>query len=76
MQLFTDAQVVDSPEDGDMSCIVLASEGESATVQWWLPGGEEVRGARLFGQFVRRGEYQLLYSRDEGAVDPLPVVIE
>ena len=57
-------------------CTLAASEGESATVQWWLPGGEEVRGARLFGQFVRRGEYQLLYSRDEGAVDPLLVVIE
>ena len=45
-------------------------------MQWRLPGGEEVRGARLYGQFVRRGEFEVLYSRDEGVVDPLPVVIE
>ena len=57
-------------------CTLAASEGESATVQWRLPGGEEVRGTRLFGQFVRRGEFQILYSKDEGAVDLLPVVIE
>ena len=57
-------------------CTLAASEGESATVQWRLPGGEEVRGARLYGQFVRRGEFEVLYSRDEGVVDPLPVVIE
>ena len=57
-------------------CTLGASEGESATVQWWLPGGSAARGARLYCQFVRRGEYQILYSRDEGEVDPLPVVIE
>ena len=57
-------------------CTLTASEGESATVQWRLPGGEEVRGARLYGQFARRGEFEVLFSKDEGAVDPLPVVIE
>ena len=69
-------------EDGKLharagaGCTLSASEGESATVQWRLPGGAEVRGARLYGQFVRRGEFEILYSRDEGEVDPLPVVIE
>jgi subtilisin family serine protease len=69
-------------EDGKLharagtGCMLSAAEGEAATVQWRLPGGEEVRGARLYAQFVRRGEFQVLYSPDEGAVDPLAVVIE
>jgi hypothetical protein len=69
-------------EDGKLhalagaGCVLSAAEGEAATVQWRLPGGEEVRGGRLYAQFVRRGEFQMLYSPDEGAADPLAVVIE
>jgi hypothetical protein len=69
-------------EDGKLharagsGCMLSAADGEAATVQWRLPGGEEASGARLFGQFVRRGEFQVLVSADEGEVDPLPVVIE
>ncbi len=57
-------------------CALSAADGEAATVQWRLPGGEEVSGARLFAQFVRRGEFEMLVSADEGQVDPLGVVIE
>ena len=57
-------------------CVLTATEGESNGVQWRLPGGAELTGSRLYGQFVRRGEYQILVSRDEGAVDALAVVIE
>ncbi|HUJ25208.1 MAG TPA: S8 family serine peptidase [Myxococcales bacterium] len=57
-------------------CELRAAEGESNGVQWRLPGGETVNGARLFGHFARKGEYQVLVSRDEGEVDPLAVVIE
>jgi hypothetical protein len=69
-------------EDGKLharagsGCVLSAADGEAATVQWRLPGGEEASGARLYGQFVRRGEFQVLVSADEGEVDPLPVVIE
>jgi hypothetical protein len=69
-------------EDGKLharvgsGCALSAAEGEAASVQWRLPGGEEASGARLYGHFVRRGEFQLLVSTDEGEVDPLPVVIE
>jgi subtilisin family serine protease len=69
-------------EDGKLhvragsGCVLSAADGEAATVQWRLPGGEEVSGARFYGQFVRRGEFQILVSADEGAVDPLPVMIE
>lgn len=57
-------------------CELRAAEGEANAVQWRLPGGEQINGARLFGHFVRKGQYQVLVSRDEGAVDPLAVVIE
>ncbi len=57
-------------------CALIAAEGESNGVQWRLPGGAELHGSRLYGQFVRRGEYQVLLSRDEGSVDALAVVIE
>jgi hypothetical protein len=30
----------------------------------------------LYGQFVRRGEFQVLLSSEEGATDTVPVVIE
>jgi hypothetical protein len=36
----------------------------------------KLSGGHLYGQFVRRGEFQVLLSSDEGAVDALPVVIE
>ena len=57
-------------------CALSAIDGEAADVKWRLPGGAEVAGPRLYGQFVRRGEFQVLYSRDEGEVDALQVVIE
>jgi hypothetical protein len=57
-------------------CSVHAAEGEAAAVQWELPGGVKLSGGHLYGQFVRRGEFQVLLSSDEGAVDALPVVIE
>ena len=57
-------------------CLVRSADGESASVRWILPGGEEVAGAQLYGQFVRPGRYELLVSSDEGEVDSLPVVIE
>ena len=69
-------------EDGKLharagaGCTLSAAEGESAGVQWRLPGGAQVGGARLYAQFVRKGEFQVLLSADEGDVDPLPVVIE
>ena len=54
---------------------------DEKTIRWRdapanRPGGAEVAGPRLYGQFVRRGEFQVLYSRDEGEVDALQVVIE
>ena len=55
-------------------CVLNAGDG--ADVQWQLPDGAQVAGSKLYGQFVRRGEFQVLLSRDEGEVDPLAVVIE
>ena len=69
-------------EDGKLhvragaGCRLSAADGEAASVQWRLPGGEEARGSRLYAQFVRRGEFRLLVSADEGEVDAVPVVIE
>lgn len=57
-------------------CTLIAADATAAGVQWRLPGGEEATGERFYGQFVRRGEFQLLVSADEGEADPLPVVIE
>ncbi len=57
-------------------CAVVAADGASPGVQWTLPGGAQVAGSQLFGQFVRRGEFEMLLSSDEGAVDAVPVVIE
>jgi hypothetical protein len=57
-------------------CAVHASEGEAAAIQWQLPDGAKVSGGHLYGQFVRRGEFQVLLSSDEGATDTLAVVIE
>jgi hypothetical protein len=57
-------------------CALIAADGASPGVQWTLPGGAQVAGSQLFGQFVRRGEFEMLVSSDEGAVDSVPVVIE
>jgi hypothetical protein len=45
-------------------------------VGWTLPGGAQVAGGQLYGQFLRRGEFQLLLASDEGEVDAVPVLIE
>jgi len=57
-------------------CALVAVDGEAAGVQWTLPGGAQASGARLYGQFVRRGEFQVMLSSDEGVTDAVPVVIE
>jgi subtilisin family serine protease len=57
-------------------CALVAAEGEAVGIQWTLPGGVQASGARMYGQFVRRGEFELLLSSEEGAIDAVPVVIE
>ncbi|HZR09304.1 MAG TPA: S8 family serine peptidase [Myxococcales bacterium] len=57
-------------------CALVAAEGASPGVQWTLPGGAQIGGSQLYGQFVRRGEFEVLLSSDEGVVDSVPVVIE
>jgi subtilisin family serine protease len=57
-------------------CALVAAAGASPAVEWTLPGGARVAGGQLYGQFVRRGEFELLLGSDEGAVDRVPVVIE
>lgn len=51
----------------------LATREES---HWTLPGGRELEGQRLYAQFVRRGEFQLLIRGKDAVADPLTVVIE
>ena len=48
----------------------------AGTVQWRLPGGALVQGGRVYGQFVRRGEYQVEVTASEDAVESVPVVVE
>jgi subtilisin family serine protease len=57
-------------------CTLIAVDGEAAGIQWTLPGGVQVGGGRLYGQFMRRGEFQLTVSADEGVTDAVGVVIE
>ncbi|MGZ6126089.1 MAG: hypothetical protein ACXWLR_14065, partial [Myxococcales bacterium] len=57
-------------------CALVATDDAAPGVEWTLPGGAQVAGGQLYGQFVRRGEFQVLLGSDEGAVDSLPVVIE
>jgi len=57
-------------------CAVRAVDGEAAGVRWELPGGTHVSGGQMYGQFVRRGQFEVKLSSDEGATDTLPVVIE
>ncbi len=57
-------------------CALVAVDGEAAGVQWTLPGGAQAAGGRLYGQFVRRGEFQVMLSSDEGVTDAVPVLIE
>lgn len=57
-------------------CALVAAAGASPDVDWTLPGGAHVAGGQLYGQFVRRGEFELLLASDEGAVDAVPVIIE
>ncbi|HYS07734.1 MAG TPA: S8 family peptidase [Myxococcales bacterium] len=56
-------------------CALLAADGNAAA-QWTLPGGAQVSGARLYGQFVRRGDFQVLVGSRGGAAEAIPVVIE
>jgi subtilisin family serine protease len=51
----------------------LATREES---HWTLPGGRELTGQRLYAQYLRRGEFQLLIRGDGAVADPLTVVIE
>jgi subtilisin family serine protease len=53
-------------------CALAASEHS----QWTLPDGREMSGQRLYAQFVRRGELQLLIRGSDAVGDPLTVVIE
>ena len=41
-----------------------------------LPDGAQVSGTRLYGQFLRRGEFELVLGSDDGVTDAVPVVIE
>jgi len=56
--------------------MLAAADGEAPSVRWTLPGGAEVEGGQLYGQFVRRGQFELLLASDEGITDALPVEIE
>jgi subtilisin family serine protease len=59
------------------ACSLNADGVESApTIQWRLPGGALQTGAQLHAQFVRKGEFDLLVSFDEGAVDTVHVSVE
>ena len=51
----------------------LATREES---HWTLPSGQEMSGQRLYAQYVRRGEFQLLIRGNDAVADPLTVVIE
>jgi hypothetical protein len=57
-------------------CALASSDGDTSDVTWMLPDGAQVSGGRLYGQFVRRGEFQLVLGSDDGATDVVPVVIE
>jgi hypothetical protein len=57
-------------------CALQAAEGEAAGVRWILPGGHQAAGARLYGQFLRRGKFKIEVSGDEGETDHIPVMIE
>jgi subtilisin family serine protease len=57
-------------------CALVTADGDAAAIRWTLPGGAQASGARLYGQFVRRGEFQVLLDSEGGAQDTLPVVIE
>jgi len=57
-------------------CALVAADADAVGIQWTLPGGAQATGSRMYGQFVRRGEFQVLLSSEEGATDTVPVVIE
>ena len=57
-------------------CALASVDGDTAAVRWMLPDGAQVAGGRMYGQFVRRGEFQVMLSSDDGVTDALPVVIE
>ena len=57
-------------------CAVASADGETADVTWMLPDGAQVSGGRMYGQFVRRGEFQLVLGSGDGQTDVVPVVIE
>src|SRR5262249_646109 len=55
-------------------CALRVADGNA--VQGTLPGGAQASGARLYGQFVRRGDFQVLVGSRGGAAETIPVVIE
>jgi hypothetical protein len=57
-------------------CALVAADGDAAGIRWTLPGGAQASGGRMYGQFVRRGEFQVLVSSEEGTTEALPVIIE
>jgi Subtilase family len=57
-------------------CALTSTDGETADVSWVLPDGAQLSGGRMYGQFVRRGEFQLVLGSSDGDSDSLPVVIE
>jgi len=57
-------------------CSIASSDGEIASLRWVLPDGAQVAGGRMYGQFVRRGEYAMVLAGDDGVSDGVPVVIE
>ena len=57
-------------------CALTSVDGDTAAVRWMLPDGAELPGGRMYGQFVRRGEFQVVLSSDDGVTDAVPVVIE
>jgi subtilisin family serine protease len=57
-------------------CALASTDGDTADVTWMLPDGAQVSGGRMYGQFVRRGEFQVVVGSSDGAADAVPVVIE
>ena len=54
----------------------LGAGATAMSAQWRLPGGAVVQGGTMYGQFVRRGEYEVEVSASEDVVDPVAVVVE
>jgi Subtilase family len=57
-------------------CALASVDGDTAAARWVLPDGAQLPGGRMYGQFVRRGEFQVMVSSDDGLTEAVPVVIE